>query len=214
MAVAFDAVSSAEALSASSLTFSHTCTGSDRYLTVGVNILGVGTVTGITYNGVAMTQLVVIQNTPDCKVEIWGLAAPATGANNVVVTLSGLEAVGSGAISFTGVDQSSSTSSPQTNSADSATSSSVTVTSATGDMVVDIVGTSSMSPTVGAGQTQRYTTSPAAGFGNGSTEAGAASVVMSWTFSSNSVAQAAVNIKQVSSSTGNKTRRALLGVGK
>ena len=52
---AFDAAGSGPSTSATSLTWSHTCAGANRILFVG--FLSNGTVTGVTYNGVAMTQV-------------------------------------------------------------------------------------------------------------------------------------------------------------
>ena len=76
--------------SASSRTFSHNQnTGSDGYLYILVACPSV-TVTGVTYNGVAMTN--VGTQTPTVygtQWTFWKLAAPATGANNVVVSFSG-----------------------------------------------------------------------------------------------------------------------------
>lgn len=75
--------------SASSRTFSHNQNaGADGYLFVLVACPAI-TVTGVTYNGVAMTN--VSTQTPTVygtQWTFWKLAAPATGANNVVVSFS------------------------------------------------------------------------------------------------------------------------------
>ena len=85
---------------------------------------------------------------------------------------------------YTGVDQTTPHGTAATASGTSATAS-VTVSSATGELVIDCATTSNgaLAATVGAGQTQR------ANFGDtgnhlhlGSGEAGAASTVMDWTF--------------------------------
>lgn len=116
MAIAVDAVSnSGDLTSVSSATWSHTTSGSNRILVVGANARGVKsdtntTVTGVTYNGVALTK--IRGDTSDSgdtfrgRSELWYLIAPATGAHNVVVTYTGtVTATGCGAISLTGVIQ-------------------------------------------------------------------------------------------------------------
>lgn len=115
MAVAIDASTgiNESASGATSLTISHTCGGSATYLLVFVADWQGDTVTGVTYNGVAMTQLCKETRTPDSgSLEIYwyGLGSPATGANNVVISRSGTVAwINGGVISLTG---SSTTTSP------------------------------------------------------------------------------------------------------
>lgn len=109
MAIAFDAVTNSEPASTTSpLTFSHTCTGSDLILLVGITILSNGgpDITGVTYAGVPMTQAVA--NTTDSNEDmyIYYLLNPATGANNVSISWSGTHTVAARAVSYTGVKQS------------------------------------------------------------------------------------------------------------
>lgn len=67
-------------------TFSHNNNGS--YLVVAIGIADPHTViTGVTYNGVAMTRLKG-QNSTSYGTCIWGLANPAAGSNNVVISCS------------------------------------------------------------------------------------------------------------------------------
>lgn len=91
MAIAFDAVSSTSSAadSASTLSWSHTCTGSDLSLVVAAYCAADATVTGVTYNGVAMTQKVTKTQDADVLTELWYLASPATGSNTVEITYSG-----------------------------------------------------------------------------------------------------------------------------
>jgi len=67
------------------------------------------TVNSITYNGVSMTQGVAVATSAYWKSQIWYLASPATGSNNVVVTFnSSTDAyLISQAISFSGSNTSS-----------------------------------------------------------------------------------------------------------
>jgi hypothetical protein len=113
-AIAFDAAASQAVTSASPITWTHTTTGSNRVLFIGVDLqipLG-GSISGATYNGTAMT--LIISTTGSNGVSnssfidsIFYLIAPATGANTVSVTFTGSGASGvGGSISLTGVDQS------------------------------------------------------------------------------------------------------------
>ena len=90
MAIAFDAVTtSAVWSSVTSITFSHTCTWSNRILFVATANNGWVNITWVTYNWVAMTQISTsISNGAPSKMYLWYLIAPATWANNVVVTAS------------------------------------------------------------------------------------------------------------------------------
>lgn len=111
MAIARDSSTglSASASGATSFTYAHTCAGDDRYLFVYVfdATTSEASVTGVTYNGVSMTKLVSARRgDSDRYIHIFGLVAPATGANNVVVSRTGTTSVmRSGAVSYTGVDQ-------------------------------------------------------------------------------------------------------------
>ena len=87
MAIAYDTVSKGNIDGNSgSLTISHTCSGSDRLLVVATAIYDStpSTVSGITYNGVALTKINHRTQT-NSRAEMWYLLAPDTGTNNVVV---------------------------------------------------------------------------------------------------------------------------------
>ncbi len=146
----------------------------------------VGSISTITYNGAGLT-LVTGQTRGSARVEIWGLVAPDTGPNNVVITHSagfdnGCTAL---AISHTGVDQTTPWGTPAT--ATSTTGNpTVNVSSASGELVIDIeIGVASGTVhTVGAGQTQELNQQAgnASAKVGSSTEAGAATVTMSWSY--------------------------------
>jgi len=186
-----DSTSSGKTPPRTSLTISHATAGSNRLLLVGVSIHNFAseTVSGITYNGVALTQVGSSTNATDARVEIWRLIAPPTGTYDVVITFSAeLSSVArAGVMTFTGVNQTTplGTFASATGSASPAT---VNVTSAANELVFDTVGSESLSApfslTVGAGQTQRWN-SVIMGYDRflaaGSTEPGAATVTMSWT---------------------------------
>ncbi len=103
MAIAFDTATNGGNAGASSLTFSHTCTGSNLFLVVAVFDSN-DTVTGVTYAGSAMTKAWVSTGLGE---SFWYKIAPASGANNVIVTKSaGTASVGAVASSYTGCNQS------------------------------------------------------------------------------------------------------------
>lgn len=200
MAVAVDAASSANSNSnaATSLSWSHTCTGNTRLLLVAVHlrIAATESVSGITYNGVAMTLVSALTNGA-VRLELWQLVAPATGANTIAVTLSAGTRVCGGALSLTGVDPTIPLGTAATNSATNATPG-VTVASGIGEVVVDALSQGAQpTETAGTGQTRQWFDASTAGVNNvrgaGSTIAGAASVTTSWS-SGNSQGWAMVGV--------------------
>ena len=194
MAIAFDNANSSKVTGASSITFSKTNTGSNLILAVGVAItdatLADRTVSGITYNAVALTKIRSDDDTtaPAGRSEMWYLVNPATGANNVVVTMGGTNTVlAAGAISLTGAAQ---TGQPDANNGAVGANNTPTVnvtTVADNSWVVDVIRV--VTPTVstaGAGQTERWeqNASDDDNHAAGSTEGPktpAGSVTMSWT---------------------------------
>jgi len=179
-----------------SLTWSLPISGSNRILIVGVSINNSAGQTvlnpgGVTYAGSPLTRIGV-GSRANARVEMWYLVAPATGTNNVVVTLSAGATARFvvGAVSFTNVNQTSPLGTFQSANNNTATAS-VTVTSVPGELVVGVLAkrNSNEGATVGAGQTEywnRVTSNATATnneWGAGSTEQGAASVIISWTFS-------------------------------
>lgn len=108
MGIAFDAASVIQQNSGSSLTWAHTCTGSDRLLVVGIKINSASDlVTGVTYNGVAMTRVALVVDASSETVYLYVLHAPAAGANSVVVSTSGSIAKDARSASYTGAKQTS-----------------------------------------------------------------------------------------------------------
>lgn len=83
--------SSNGATSGTSLSWSHTCTGSNRVLLVWVAVLENSfdnSITGVTYNGVAMTQLdggMSTEENTGARGALFGLVGPATGSHTVTV---------------------------------------------------------------------------------------------------------------------------------
>lgn len=105
MAIAFDASTDGGSVSSTSLTYAHTCTGSNGILFVGV--YGDATsITGATYAGVAMKLLSKRTSTSGPAGYVFQLVNPSTGANNVVVSASGTITIASMCASYTGANQS------------------------------------------------------------------------------------------------------------
>jgi hypothetical protein len=87
VAVTLDAKNNYSGSSASSFTQSFTVgSNSNRVLVVAIEALGSVLVSGITYNGVALSQI-THEGINGGVADIWYLEAPATGANNLVITL-------------------------------------------------------------------------------------------------------------------------------
>ena len=91
-----------------SYSWSHATSGSNRFLSVDIELLSVPgtTVSGITYNSVAMTLIGVKSTVSGAgRVECWGLIGPTIGTNTIAVTLSAsIISVGT-ATSYNGVHQ-------------------------------------------------------------------------------------------------------------
>lgn len=108
MAIAFDAATDlGSTLSGDTLTTAHTCTGTDRILFVGtVGKVNQDTISGVTYNGVAMTKITTAQYAARRYSTLWYLINPASGSNNVVITSSETNVIQGLAASYTGAKQS------------------------------------------------------------------------------------------------------------
>lgn len=105
MSITLDASSiSTYQAATSSYSFTHTCSGVNRLLIVGVSLFVSGGVSGITYNGVALTKI-RSDTTGTYSTELWYLVNPATGTNSIAVTLSGALTSISEGFSLNGVDQ-------------------------------------------------------------------------------------------------------------
>lgn len=108
MAIAYDS-SSGNGANISTLAYSHTCSGSDRVLVMGVTFATGVSISGTpTYNGVAMTQIgsvIAASGAVFSNTYFFYLVAPDTGAHNVSITASSSNYIYSSAISYTGVDQ-------------------------------------------------------------------------------------------------------------
>lgn len=219
-AIAIDAASGNTKASGggNSITVAHTATGTgtDGLLLAlcGINTGGGTSFTGMTWNGTALTQLETLINSSSLRVDIWYLKAPAAGSFNMVASTDNDLATTCHVLTLTGVDQTT-TFGTEITGTGSNSAPSVTVTTASGELVVDIVAWNvGGGQTPGANQTQRDSARSLSTVISTSisTQAGADGGVMSWT-QNGTVAwiQIAVPVKAAASAV--TCRMMLMGVG-
>jgi hypothetical protein len=184
------ATSDTGASASTTLTFAHSVAGaSDLAIWVAVddwrNPTG-AVPTGVTYAAAALSDLGVAYlggTGNDNRVSLWRKTAPATGANNVVVTLAQAHDIVAMSISYSGVDQTTPNDAVDVNDVTTQNVSNA-VSSEVGDMVVDFAmkwGASAVSET-GDG-TLQLSNDNAGNAPNSmfvADAAGAATVTMSW----------------------------------
>lgn len=179
----FDAAMSTTA--GTTLTFSHTCTGTNLILLVGAETGGAGdTVTGITYNSVAMTRIGTATSSVTDTGYLYYLLNPSTGTHNVVITatagaVNGIRGISA---SYAGVKQSGQPDANSTNTGTGTTETGTVTVVAANSWQVMITWNDSAEPTAGTG-TMRRGTSSGGGFGffdsNSSLAPGSRSLVAS-----------------------------------
>jgi hypothetical protein len=156
--IAFDEVTAGNSGSGSSHTIAHTTSGSNRYLLVGFKTNSESnTAIGVTYNGVAMTQIGKSNNLPLSEsVYLYGLVAPASGNHNVVISLSEPAAILYSIASYTGVQQTAQPPTATISTQTSGTSLTNTPTTVSGnDWVVAFARNNQSNFTPGANTTAR-----------------------------------------------------------
>lgn len=135
MAIALNSTSSGFS-SGSTLTFAHTVSGANRILVVGTREPAVS---GVTYNGVALTKAISSSGGSGVDSAIWYLIAPATGTNNIVVSATANMVCY--ASSWTGVDQVSPIeATAQDSTAYASNPSSLAIGASASSVVVDMIG--------------------------------------------------------------------------
>jgi MYXO-CTERM domain-containing protein len=162
--------------------------GPDRYLVVGLSIPGSGLdVVSVTWAQSPLARI-ASQNTPagQCRAELWGLVGPATGAHSLTVTTSAASAIKGGIMAYDAVDPVISTGGWQWATGASAMAA-VSLTTGTGEQVVDSLCLGGTRPSVGAasaGQTELWRSSDGTLAATGSERpASMGSVTMGWTVS-------------------------------
>ena len=182
-----------------SLTTSYTqAAGSDLLLVVKVGTESGGpTHDSVTFDGVALTKQVDL-SAQGRRTSIWTLVAPNVTTANIVVTLSAAADIGMIATSWQDAHQTVPVTATQSASGLSTTPS-ITIASASGELVIDAVnnGAVGSDPTVGAGQTEIADVIVIADFRfHASQQAGAApNVVMDWTISSDQWVSCGISIQ-------------------
>lgn len=194
MAIAFDAVSGATGVSVASLTFAHTVAAGGVLVVLAAELGDTPTVTGVTYDGAALTQL--LADTDDsggvlAKNSAWAIHNPTTGSSkNIVVSFSaaGTAYCAANGLSYTGVVNSSVAAMHRTiyHAGASGGGADVTVVdSQSGDIVVASCGNWTNVISAGAGMTSRkFDTAIGAGnysYGSEDKSASGASTVMGFT---------------------------------
>jgi len=123
MAIAFDAKGGnfTNTGTITTLTWSHTVSGSDRIIFSTGRASNTGNDMTATYNGVSMTKTATVAGTND-RIFLFTLHAPATGANNLVLTKPSFAAgqMDGSSASYTGAKQTSTVDSSGTATATSA----------------------------------------------------------------------------------------------
>ena len=169
-AIALDVAATSADSTASPFTWSHTVTGTDPLLAVGVGMAAANqpTTTAITYNSISLTKAQGNQSNPTgqfLESSVWLKGGPSTGANTVSVTATmGISGHAAGvSTSYTGA-QSSSTKDASGGATGTATGSqSFTVTTVADNSWVFAVGINmaAVGPTIAANQTSRGTSAVA-----------------------------------------------------
>lgn len=156
--ISFDSSSTAGTFaSGPSRTWSHTVTGSDTVLLVAPHVISgsVGdVVTGVTYNGVALTRLVY--NNTNYTSYIYGILSPDLGTHDIVVSFSSSYQNRGLATSYTGVLQSGLPDAFNTGSATFSTQMTISLTTIADNSWTVISSNSNQGVNAGAGTTQRF----------------------------------------------------------
>lgn len=209
--MSFDVASSAQTTNSATLSWSHTCTGSNLVLFVGAasSDATAGNTTGVTYNAVAMTEK-WDGTGPNASFHQSGhiLVAPTTGAHTIQITISTADSeFGGVAQSWTNINQSVPTGSPPAIASGGSTTPSCNVTAVVGDPVVDVVYVEKTSITsVGSGQTlptngKSENIGAATSIGTSYEVAGSTTVTMDWTIASANWNSCGIALKPLASST-------------
>lgn len=175
--------------SGATITVSHTVSsGSNTLLLVAascVNDAGTETVNSMTWGADAMTNLGEWETGNDNQISIWYLKSPTAATRTITATYNATLAEGGAIIAITleNVDQTTTFGTPVVDCAQTSPVPTNSVSSNTGDMVVDFVSCESCDGwTAGSGQTQYGNLNSDPTFSASSVEAGAASVEMAWTW--------------------------------
>jgi hypothetical protein len=141
----------------STLSYSHTVTGTNPILFVGVfGAIGSDLVTGVTYNSTSMTLAGKAEIDGDRWVYLFYLVGPATGSHTVKITASANTPLDGQSASYTGVAQSGQPDAVSSSTIDNATSTTLSLTTIANNSWAFLLDKTNVdSPAAGAGSTQR-----------------------------------------------------------
>jgi hypothetical protein len=153
MAISYDTSAYHGGTNATSITFAHVDgVGSNRILWVGILTGGGDTVTGVTYNGVAMTQASKNTSMPSTNVlYLYYLVNPATGSNNIVVSQTGSGYLNAASTSYFGASQTGQPDASTTNYSAATSALTTTVTTIADNCWTVMAGRAMDSSTISAG---------------------------------------------------------------
>jgi hypothetical protein len=180
MAITADTTSTGVVVGNTVLTWSHTCSGSDRVLVVTMNDATGLTVSSITYNTVALS-LGKSQVNGTNSANIYYLKNPASGAHDIVITVGASGTFRGRAASFNGVEQTAPLGATNGESGTAQNKDITITTTQAGSVLIDAIGANGGTDTPAAGQTLFQTT------GGGNTRsayeivAGITEYTQSWT---------------------------------
>ena len=179
MSAAFDAVSSTTGSGVTSVSWTHTPVGTPTAVGMGTYYFGDALVTAATYGLTSFGASVAnSSDTTGDLLRLYGLANPASGAQTVSITWQWAVYPVAGSVTVTSSDTTTCYRSGSPNSANgSGNALSVTISSATGDLIY-AVGGQDPCGTITPGNTSRWTQASGGLDGMGETADGAASVAM------------------------------------
>lgn len=141
---------------AASLTWAHVSVGGNRTLVVEVSTQQDQTISGITYNGDALTQAAShTRVTGNLRTEIWYKIAPDLGTNNIIITMSGAAYISATALTIVDTDQTAPVPASTADADGSSTAPSVAfTTTADNSLIIDSLSTANdpITETPGSGQ--------------------------------------------------------------
>jgi hypothetical protein len=184
MAVVIDVVAPVAGFNAALYTLAHTVIPGTNLLVVCIaNSGGIGP-NSVTFNAQPLTKKLDAFDGTDCRNTFWYLLNPPAIAANIVATMSASGFGVMGAINVSGVGLARPFHASGSKYGN-AVSTSVTIPSATGEVVLDSIAVRPTSPSPGIGQTLIYAAGSGGGgvVGDTSYKAGASNVTMSWDWS-------------------------------
>lgn len=160
MPIAFVNASQSTATGTNILTYFGTLTGDNLIAVVGASVESGDLITGITYNGVAMSLGTKQTNNSNETAYLFNLANPATGSQNIVVSTSANTDIRSASVGYSGARQTGQPDATTSGSVTAGTSISGTITTgADNSWIIGYANDSGVgAPVAGAGVTSRAAT--------------------------------------------------------